>query len=92
MSGEGGTSDLAEAGEDIDHTGWETSFFDELGGIESTERSLFGGLENNDIATGDGRANLPGPHKEGEVPWDDLPTDTDLDRFLLVADFCSKGV
>ena len=84
MCGESRTSDLAKTGEDVDDTGWETSFFDELGGVESAERGLFGGLEDNDIAASDGRADLPCPHEEGEVPWDDLRTDTDLDRRLSV--------
>lgn len=84
MGGESSTSDFAKAGDDVDDTGWEPSFFNELGGIESAERSLFGGLENNDVAAGDGRADLPRPHEKREVPWDDLRTDTDLDRLLSV--------
>ena len=90
MSGEGSTCDLAEAGNDVDNPGWETRFFDELGGIESTERGLFGGLENDGVAAGDGRANLPGPHQEGKVPWDDLANDTDLDGRLSISDSCSE--
>lgn len=92
VGGEGSTSDLSEAGEDVDNTRWKTSFFDELSGVESTERSLFGGFENNDVAAGDGRADLPGPHEEGKVPWDDLRTDTDLDRLLSVSGSCREMV
>lgn len=84
MCGESRTSDLAKTGEDVDDTGWETGFFDELGGVESAERGLFGGLEDDDIATGDSRADLPCPHEEREVPWDNLRTDTDLDGLLSV--------
>lgn len=70
---------LTEAGKDVDDARWEASLFDELGGIEGTERSLLGGLEDNDVAAGNGRPDLPGPHEEREVPWDDLAADTDLD-------------
>ena len=92
MRRESSASDLAEAGEDVDDTGWETSFFDELGGVESAERGLFGGLENDDVAAGDGRADLPGPHKEGKVPWDDLPTDTNLTGLLSVSDSYNERI
>ena len=73
---------LAEARNDVDDTGWETSFFNELGGVESAEGGLLSGFENNNIATGDGRANLPSEHEEREVPGDDLAADTNLDRLL----------
>ena len=78
----GSTCYLAETGKDVDDTGWETGFFNELGGVESAEGSLFGGFENDDVAAGDGRANLPCPHEKREVPGDDLAADADLDRFL----------
>ena len=80
VGGDGGAGDLAEAGEDVDDTGWEASLFDELGGVEGAERGLLGGLEDDDVAAGDGGADLPGPHEEGEVPGDDLAADTDLER------------
>ena len=83
MGGESSTSDLAKAGDDVDDTGWEASLFDELGGVESAERGLLGGLENDGVAAGDGRADLPGPHEKGKVPWDDLRDDTDLRHVLL---------
>ena len=80
------TCDFAEAGKDIDDTRWETSFFDEFGSVESAEGSLFGRFENNDVATGDGRANLPSPHEEGEVPGNDLTANTNLDRLVSASD------
>ena len=92
MGREGSTGNLAEAGDDVDNTRWETGFFDELGGVEGAERGLFGGLENDDVAAGDGRANLPGPHEEWEIPWDDLRADTDLDGLLSVSGFCKDMV
>ena len=78
---EGSTCHFAEAGNNIDNTGGETSFFDQLGGVESAEGSLFRGLENDDVAAGYGRADLPSPHEEGEVPGDNLSADTNLDTF-----------
>ena len=89
---EGSTGNLAEAGDDVDDTRWEASFFDELGGVEGAERGLFGGLENDDVAAGNGRADLPGPHEEWEIPWDDLRADTDLDGLLSVSGFCKAMV
>ena len=79
---EGSAGNLAEAGDDVDDARWESGFFDELGGVEGAERSLFGGLENDDVTAGDGRANLPGPHEEWEIPWDDLRANTDLEGLL----------
>jgi len=78
VRGERGAGDLAEAGEDVDDAWWETGLLDELGGVERTERGLFGGLDDDGIAAGDGWADLPCPHKKGEVPWDDLRNDTNL--------------
>ena len=89
---ESSAGNLAETGDDVDDTGWETSFFDKLGGVEGAEGSLFGGFENDDVAAGDGRANFPGPHEEWEIPWDDLRADTDLDGLLSVSGFCKDMV
>ena len=89
---EGSTGNLAEAGDDVDDTRWETGFFDELGGVEGAERSLFGGLENDDVTAGDGRANFPGPHEEWEIPWDDLRADTDLEGLLSASSSCKDMV
>ena len=92
MGGQSSTSDFAKPGDDVDDTGWEASFFDELGGVEGAERGLFGGLEDDDVAAGDSRADLPGPHKQGEVPRDDLRNNTNLDRLLSVLDSWSEMV
>ena len=75
---DGGTSDLTETREDVDDAWWETSLLDELGCDEGRERGLFSGLKNDDIASGDGGTNLPYPHKEWEVPWNDLTAYSDL--------------
>ena len=78
MGGQGGTGDLAEPGEDVDDTRRETSLFREFGCVESAERGLFGGLEDNGVTTSDGGANLPCPHEKWEVPWNDLSANANL--------------
>ena len=78
VRGDGSTGDLAEAGDDVDDTWWETSLLDELAGEESTKWCLFSRLEDDGVTAGNGGADLPRKHEEGEVPWDDLTADTDL--------------
>lgn len=78
MGGEGSAGDLAEAREDVDDAGGETGFLDEGGGVEGAEGGLFCGFEDDDVAAGDGGADFPCPHQEGEVPGDDLGADADL--------------
>lgn len=78
VRGESGTGSLSEAGDDVDDSGREASLLDELGGEQGREWGLLGGLEDNGVTSGDGWANLPRPHEKGEVPWDNLSTDSDL--------------
>ena len=61
VRGDGCTGDLAEAGDDVDDSWWEASFLDELGGVKAGKGGLFGGLEDDDVSTGDCGANLPCP-------------------------------
>lgn len=82
MRRDGRTGSLSEAGEDVDNTGREASFLGELGGVESTERSLLGALENDNVSASQGWTNFPCPHEEGEVPWDDLTADANLTQGL----------
>lgn len=77
VRGNGGTSDLTETRDDVDNTWWETGLLDQAGGDEATKRSLLSGLEDNSVAASDGRANLPRPHEQWEVPRDDLTAHTD---------------
>jgi hypothetical protein len=78
VGGDGGTSDLTDTREDVDDAWRETSLLNELGCDEGRERGLFSGLENDNIASSDSGANLPCPHKEWEVPWNDLTAHSDL--------------
>lgn len=79
VGGNGCTTDLTETSNDVDNTWWETSLLDERGGDVTGKRGLLSGLNNNSVTAGNGRTNLPCPHEKGEVPWDDLTTNTDLD-------------
>ena len=91
MGGEGGTSDLAEAGEDVDDARWETGFFDKICGEEGTEWCLLSGLEDDGITTCDGGADLPCPHEEREIPGDDLGADADLCGRQFQSDYESES-
>jgi len=78
VGGEGSTGDFAETGEDVNDTGGEAGLLYETCGKEGAEGCLLGGLEDYGVTAGNGGANLPRPHEEGEVPWNDLGADTDL--------------
>lgn len=83
MRGDGGTSDLAETGEDVDDTRWEAGLLDESASNEGGERSLLSSLQDHDVASSNSRANLPRPHEQWEVPWDDLTANADLNQLAL---------
>lgn len=72
MRRQSGTSDLAETRDDVDHSRWEAGLLDELGGDETTEWGLLSSLQNHDVTRSNSGSNLPCPHEQGEVPWDDL--------------------
>lgn len=78
VGGNGGTGRLTEAGEKVEDTRGEASLLDVLGEDEGREGGLLGSLHDNGVAGGQGRANLPGEHEEGEVPGNDLTADTNL--------------
>ena len=76
VAGDGRTSDTAESGDDVNDTRGEASFLDQLGGIETGERGLLGGLDHNGVTSSHGGTDLPGPHEDREVPGNDLTADT----------------
>ena len=41
--------------------------------IKCSQGSLLGGLQDNSVATSQGRANFPSEHDKRKVPWNDLP-------------------
>lgn len=78
VGGDGSTSNLAETRDQVEDTGRETSLLDVLSEDEGRERSLLGSLHDDGVTSGQGRANLPGNHHQGEVPGDDLAANTNL--------------
>lgn len=76
VSGEGGTGGLAETRDQVENTRREASFLDKLGKDEGREGSLLSSLHDDGVASGQGRANLPGKHEKREVPGNDLTADT----------------
>jgi len=78
VSGNGGTSSLAKSRNDINDTWWEASLLDELGSVETRQWGLLSGLENDSVTASNGGTDLPGPHEEGKVPWNDLTANTNL--------------
>ena len=75
VRGKGGTSRLAKTRDDVDDTWREASLLGESGSDETTKRSLLGSLQNNGVSASNRRADLPRPHEQWEVPWDDLSAD-----------------
>lgn len=78
VRGDGGARHLSKAGDDVDHARGEAGLLDEGGGHQGGEGRLLGRLEDDRVPRGDGRADLPCPHEQGEVPGDDLTADANL--------------
>jgi len=76
VRGDGSTGDLSETRNDVDDTGREAGLLAKSGSVETRQGSLFGGLDNDGVATGNSGTNLPSPHEKGEVPGDNLTTNT----------------
>lgn len=77
VGGNGSTSGLAETGDDVDNTSWDAGLLAKSGSIQTREWCLLGGLQDDSVTSGKSRSDLPCPHEQWEVPWDDLTTDTD---------------
>src|SRR5207245_4126165 len=67
----------AEAADDVDDAVREPRFGYQLAEAQRSERGLFGGLENDGVAAGERRTELPRGHQEREVPRDNLAADAD---------------
>lgn len=74
----GSTGNLSETGDDVDNTRGETGVLDQLSGVQTGEGGLLGGLQDHSVTAGNSRSDLPCPHKDGEVPGNDLTANTDL--------------
>lgn len=73
---DGVTSNTTQARDDVDNTLGEASFLDQLTHVQTRERGLLSGLDDNGVTSGKRRGDLPRPHEDGEVPRNDLTTDT----------------
>lgn len=76
VSTDGRSSDGAKSRDDVDDTIGETRVLEEFGELQGRQRSLLGSLEDDGVTSGNSRSDLPSHHEEGEVPRDDLTTDT----------------
>jgi hypothetical protein len=83
VRGDGSTGVLAETRDDVDDSGRETSLLAESCSVKTRERGLFGRLQDDSVTGSNGRADLPRPHEDGEVPWDNLTADTNLNALLV---------
>src|SRR5699024_1313240 len=61
----------AEAVDDVEDSGRE-QITDEFGEDEDRRRGLLGRFEDDAVAGGERRGQLPGGHEQGEVPRNDL--------------------
>lgn len=69
---------LAEARDQVEDSWGETSLLDELCGHQGGEGSLLSGLHHYSVTCRQRGADLPGPHEQGEVPGNNLATNTNL--------------
>jgi hypothetical protein len=77
VGGDSSSGNPSETGDDVKNSSGETSLLDEVGTDEGGEGSLLSGLQDNGVSGGKSRSDLPGPHEKGEVPGDNLSTDSD---------------
>ena len=75
----------AGAGHDVDHARREVGLLADLGEQQRGQRRRLGRLEDDGVAGGQGRRDLPGEHEQREVPGDDLGGDAERSRGRTVA-------
>lgn len=68
MPGESLAGDGADAGDDVHDARRDAGLDDKLAEVESRQRGLLSGLEDNCISAGEGWRDFPGEHHEGEIP------------------------
>ena len=87
---------LAVTGDDVDDSGWESGCGGRLGEDEGGPRCHLRGLEDDRVARGDGRQDLPRSHLQRVVPRRDRTDDaeglpTDHRRRLLPVGACRES-
>ena len=73
-------ADLARPGDDVDDARRQVGLAADLGEQEGRQRRRRGGLEDDGVAGGERRRDLPGEHQQREVPGDDLRRDAERAR------------
>lgn len=68
VGGDRSPGDPPDTRDSVDDARRETSFLDKSGSNETTQWCLFSCLDDNYIAGGNGRTNLPRPHEQWEIP------------------------
>ena len=68
---------FGSAGDDVDHTGWESGILQDRCELERSDRCRFGGFDYYRIAGGEGWRDFPCQHQEREIPWDHLADDAE---------------
>src|SRR5579859_2863927 len=77
MSGQSGAGSFAEPGHDVNDSFRNAGFEEQLAQTERRKGSLLGGLEDDAVAGGEGGAEFPCGHEEGEIPRDNLGNNAD---------------
>lgn len=77
MLDDGGPGILAIAIEEVDHAGRKTSFLDQVGKVENTQRSLLGGLQYDRVSARQCRSQFPADHHQRVIPRNNLAYHTD---------------
>ncbi|CRJ98795.1 hypothetical protein BN1708_009496 [Verticillium longisporum] len=77
VGGEGGAGIGAAAVEDVEDAARQAGGGHEAGEIEHGQGRLLGGLEDERVAGGEGRGQLPAGHGQRVVPGDDLSADAE---------------
>src|SRR6185295_7540899 len=65
-------ADVRRPRDDVDDAGRQVRLHADLGEEQCAQRGGRGGLEDDRVAGGEGRRDLPGQHEQREVPGDDL--------------------
>ncbi len=76
VRGNGCTSSLTKSRDDVDDTSGDTSLLAEGGGKQTGQRRLLSSLQDDSVASGQSRSDLPCPHKQREVPRNNLTANT----------------
>ncbi len=77
MSSQCSPSRFSEARHDVDHSVGESRIAYQLTQPQRRKRRLFSRLEHHRTTRRQGRTEFPRRHKQGKIPWDDLPHHAD---------------